>query len=67
MCGLLFQDATKLEMGRTYEMVDSGEVARQRGAAATQREKDLAASLGNPRSTARKQGLRALVTKVFRR
>eukprot|EP00316_Scyphosphaera_apsteinii_P024325 CAMPEP_0119301032 /NCGR_PEP_ID=MMETSP1333-20130426/2894_1 /TAXON_ID=418940 /ORGANISM="Scyphosphaera apsteinii, Strain RCC1455" /LENGTH=321 /DNA_ID=CAMNT_0007303005 /DNA_START=60 /DNA_END=1025 /DNA_ORIENTATION=+ len=37
------QDATKLEMGRTYEQLDSGEVsARERGAAATARELDLA-------------------------
>ena len=38
------QDATKLEMGQTYEQVDSGEVSRERGAAATERERTLAAS-----------------------
>ena len=38
------QDATKLEMGQTYEQVDSGEVSRERGAAATERERALAAS-----------------------
>ena len=38
------QDATKLEMGRTYEQVDSGEVSRERGAAPTERERALAAS-----------------------
>ena len=33
------QDATKLEMGRTYEQVDAGEVAaRERGAAPSERE-----------------------------
>ena len=37
------QDATLLEMGRTYEQVDAGEVAaRARGAAPTQRELDVA-------------------------
>jgi uncharacterized protein YbjT (DUF2867 family) len=39
------QDATKLEMGRTYEQVDSGEVARERGAAPTEREKNLASGV----------------------
>ena len=40
------QDATKLEMGRTYEQVDRGEVApRARGAAPTAREADLAATV----------------------
>ena len=38
------QDATRLEMGQTYEQVDSGEVSRSRGAAATERERALAAS-----------------------
>jgi len=37
------QDATKLEMGRTYEQVDRGEVAaRERGAEATERELEVA-------------------------
>ena len=40
------QDATKLEMGRTYEQVDRGEVApRESGAAPTTREADLAATV----------------------
>ena len=40
------QDATKLEMGRTYEQVDRGEVdARERGAAATEREKAMASGV----------------------
>ena len=39
------QDATKLEMGRSYEQVDAGVVARERGAAPTQRERDLAAGV----------------------
>ena len=38
------QDATKLEMGQTYEQVDRGEVSRERGAAATERERALATS-----------------------
>lgn len=42
------QDATKLEIGRSYEQVDRGEVARERGAAATTREKELAASVVKP-------------------
>ena len=36
-------DPTRLEMGRTYEQVDAGEVNRARGAAATPREAALAA------------------------
>lgn len=42
------QDATKLEMGRSYEQVDRGEVARARGAAPTKREKQLASSVAGP-------------------
>ena len=39
------QDATKLEMGRTYEEVDTGVVvARERGAAPTEREMAVASS-----------------------
>ena len=42
------QDATKLEMGRTYEQVDSGEVAaRERGAAPTEREAAMASGVVN--------------------
>jgi len=42
------QDATRLEMGRTYEQVDSGDVqARTRGAAPTEREIELASSVVN--------------------
>ena len=37
------QDPTRLEMGRRYEEVDSGAVDRERGAAATDREKAVAA------------------------
>ena len=36
------QDPTRLEMGRRYEEVDSGAVDRERGAAATDREKAVA-------------------------
>merc|ERR1712060_701440 len=36
------QDATRLEMGRTYEELDAGKVDRKRGSAATVREKKVA-------------------------
>jgi len=40
------QDATRLEMGRTYEQVDSGEVqGRERGAGPTEREIEIANSV----------------------
>jgi len=40
------QDATRLEMGRTYEQVDSGDVqGRVRGAAPTEREIEMANSV----------------------
>ena len=40
------QDATALEMGRTYEQVDKGEVqAREARAEATDREKKLASTV----------------------
>merc|ERR1719163_2255721 len=38
------QDATRLEMGRTYEQVDAGEVSRERGAAPTAREQAIASA-----------------------
>ncbi|XRB19559.1 NAD(P)-bd_dom domain-containing protein [Pseudoscourfieldia marina] len=38
------QDATKLEMGRTYEQLDRGEVNRESGTEATPRERALAAT-----------------------
>merc|ERR1712224_383196 len=42
------QDATRLEMGRTYEQVDAGEVKpRERGAAPTERETNLAQGVVN--------------------
>lgn len=42
------QDPTRLEMGRSYEQVDAGEVDRQKGSAPTEREKAVAAgALGN--------------------
>ena len=44
------QDATKLEMGRTYEQVDSGEVRRESGAPPTERELSVAG--GGPIRTA---------------
>ena len=54
------QDATKLEMGRTYEQLDKGSVVpRQRGAAPTEREKALADGVAG--------GKRAGVRRFFRR
>ena len=45
-CLLAPQDATKLEMGRTYEQVDAGDVAaRAPGAAPTERERRIAAGV----------------------
>lgn len=41
----MLQDPTKLEMGKKYEQVDSGEVNRKKGAAPTTREKRLAAGI----------------------
>jgi len=60
------QDATRLEMGRTYEQVDSGEVAaRIRGAAPTEREMEIAGSVVN--ETGKKNGFRSKIGKIFRR
>merc|ERR1711957_194103 len=60
------QDATRLEMGRTYEQVDSGEVAaRTRGAAPTEREKEIAG--GVVYETEKKNGFRSKIGKIFRR
>jgi uncharacterized protein YbjT (DUF2867 family) len=50
------QYATKLEMGRSYEEVDRGEVARERGAAPTQRERDVAAGALSSLGGGRKPG-----------
>ena len=59
------QDPTKLEMGRTYEQVDSGEVAaRDRGAAPTARERKVASGVG---SAGGRKGVRALVGRLLRR
>jgi len=62
------QDATKLEMGRTYEQVDKGEVApRERGAAPTDREVKLASgvaqSVGGGKRQAVKQFFKSLVSR----
>lgn len=59
------QDATKLEMGQTYEQVDSGDVAaRERGAAPTAREEAL--SLGVAQGGGKRQALGNLFSKVFK-
>ena len=42
------QDPTRLEMGRKYEEVDSGEVNRESGAPATEREKIVASGALRP-------------------
>jgi len=49
------QDATRLEMGRTYEQVDRGEVSRERGAAPTEREKAVASAALDSITTPRKK------------
>ena len=63
------QDATKLEMGRTYEQVDRGVVTpRSRGAAPTEREQQLAAGVSSASApaTGKVQRVRALLGKVFK-
>mmetsp|Transcript_58987 Transcript_58987/g.128074 ORF Transcript_58987/g.128074 Transcript_58987/m.128074 type:complete len:347 (-) Transcript_58987:222-1262(-) len=58
------QDATKLEMGRTYEQVDSRAVAaRERGAAPTERERELAAGVAQTAKSG--LGIRRLLQKIF--
>lgn len=68
------QDATKLEMGRTYEQIDRGEVeARARGAAPTEREKSVAAGVtagagaGSGSGGGVRQGTRRLIGRAFKR
>lgn len=60
------QDATKLEMGRTYEQVDSGEVAREPGAAPTEREVALASGVAGGAAEGKKTGKRAQVRELLR-
>jgi len=58
------QDATKLEMGRTYEQLDAGVVVpRERGAAPTDRERQLAAGVAGGRGSR----VGRLFGRVFRR
>jgi hypothetical protein len=61
------QDATKLEMGRTYEEVDAGKVGRERGAAPTERELSVAqgalTSMGGVPATP----MRGFLRRLFRR
>ena len=60
------QDATKLEMGRTYEQVDSGAVeARARGAPPTEREVALASGVVAA-TGGKRQALRSLVGRLFK-
>ena len=58
------QDATKLEMGRTYEQLDSGEVtARERGAAPTERELSLAAGVAG----GKRQAIKSFFGNIMKR
>lgn len=57
------QDATKLEMGRTYEQLDAGSVVpRERGAAPTQREQAMASGVA---AAATSGGKRQAVGRFF--
>lgn len=61
------QDATKLEMGRTYEQLDAGVVQpRERGAAPTEREVALASGVAAAAGGKRK-ALRGMVGRLFKR
>jgi hypothetical protein len=61
---LVCADATKLEMGRTYEQLDAGVVVpRERGAAPTDRERQLAAGVAGGRGSR----VGRLFGRVFRR
>mmetsp|Transcript_25952 Transcript_25952/g.31820 ORF Transcript_25952/g.31820 Transcript_25952/m.31820 type:complete len:377 (-) Transcript_25952:146-1276(-) len=57
------QDATRLEMGKTYEQVDRGEVDRARGAAPTEREQELAGSVVYDGDA--KKGFRNKLKRIF--
>ena len=45
---LCLQDATRLEMGKTYEQLDKGKVDRKKGAAPTAREVAVATGVRKP-------------------
>jgi uncharacterized protein YbjT (DUF2867 family) len=60
------QDATKLEMGRTYEQVDQGVVTpRERGAAPTAREQALASNALSSGTQGKRQRLRSFVGRLL--
>ena len=61
------QDATKLEMGRTYEQVDAGAVAaRERGAAPTERELQLASNVMGT-GGGKRTGVRNFLSQLLKR
>ena len=60
------QDATKLEMGRTYEQVDSGEVRRESGAPPTERELSVAGGALEGMGARGSGGKRGLLKWLFR-
>ena len=60
------QDATKLEMGRTYEQVDSGEVRRESGAPPTERELSVACGALEGMGARGSGGKRGLLKRLFR-
>mmetsp|Transcript_25211 Transcript_25211/g.74942 ORF Transcript_25211/g.74942 Transcript_25211/m.74942 type:complete len:339 (+) Transcript_25211:102-1118(+) len=60
------QDATKLEMGRTYEQVDSGEVRRESGAPPTERELSVAGGALEGMGARGSGGKRGLLKRLFR-
>jgi len=62
------QDATKLEMGRTYEQVDAGEVAaRERGAAPTAREMEMASGVVEATGGGKRQAVRGLFSRLLKK
>lgn len=62
------QDATKLEMGRTYEQVDSGEVApRERGAAPTEREVKIASGVAQSVGGGKRQAVKTFLKNLVSR
>lgn len=62
------QDATKLEMGRTYEQVDAGDVvSRTRGAAPTERELNLASGVAAGGRGGKRQAVRDFLGKLMPR
>ena len=62
------QDATKLEMGRTYEQVDAGVVVpRARGAEPTERELSLASGVAAGGRSGKRQAVRQFLGRLMQR